>query len=479
MADKRELKQQHKTLQERLHAGRLSGPQRNQAWQIFRAEGYDAALAFAAQIEAALPPETEPVRIHAAALPYQVWGREQIDDGALAQMSNAMRLPIVVAGALMPDAHIGYGLPIGGVLATEGAVIPYAVGVDIACRMMLTVYHDTPDVLDQTGSKAYRRLETALIDRTIFGAGGDGLHDGIYEHPVLYHDRWQATPLLRELRRTAIHQLGTSGTGNHFVEWGRLTITQPDNPLHLAPGAYLALLSHSGSRGVGYKIADYYSKLAMNQMAGLDDSVKHLAWLSLESEAGQEYWHAMTLAGEFASANHHIIHAQVAEAAGLEAVAAVENHHNFAWQETILVNGVPREVIVHRKGATPAGAGVLGIIPGTMADVGYVVIGKGEAASLNSASHGGGRKMSRSQAKKTVTKDDLKFILNKRGVKLIGGGLDEAPQAYKRIDAVITAQADLVGILGEFQPKLVRMADDKPLRGRKAAPAGIVDQEGD
>jgi tRNA-splicing ligase RtcB len=394
-------------------------------------------------------------------------------------MDNAMRLTVSVAGALMPDAHKGYGLPIGGVLATENAVIPYAVGVDIACRMMLTVYPVSPQVLDKPENAEYAHLKQALLNNTIFGAGADGLHDGKYDHAVLDEHRWQATPLLRELRKTAIYQLGTSGTGNHFVEWGSVRVDMPDNPLHLAPGDYLALLSHSGSRGVGYKIASYYSELAMAQMSGLPQSVKHLAWLMLDSAAGQEYWEAMHLAGDFASANHHIIHEQVAKAAGLTALAAVENHHNFAWRETVLQDNHLKEVIVHRKGATPAGQGVLGVIPGTMADPGYIVAGKGQPESLNSASHGGGRNMSRTQAKKTISKSDHQAYLKQRGVTLIDGGLDEAPQAYKRIETVIAAQHDLVAIIGQFQPRLVRMAHDTPPWKRKNVPEGVVDAEGD
>jgi tRNA-splicing ligase RtcB len=187
----------------------------------------------------------------------------------------------------------------------------------------------------------------------------------------------------------------------------------------------------------------------------------------------------MQLAGMFASANHHVIHERVAQAAGLSAIASVENHHNFAWRETIKVDGEKREAIVHRKGATPAGAGILGIIPGSMADAGYVIAGKGSAAALNSASHGAGRRMSRNKAKQSITPQAQKDALKKANVTLIGGGLDESPQAYKRIDKVIAAQADLVQIIGKLQPRIVRMADDTLPWKRKAVPDGIVDAEGD
>ncbi|HEV8053143.1 MAG TPA: RtcB family protein, partial [Parachlamydiaceae bacterium] len=268
-----------------------------------------------------------------------------------------------------------------------------------------------------------------------------------------------------------------SGTGNHFVEWGELEITDPNNGLNLALGNYLALLSHSGSRGVGFKIANHYTNLAQTKMEDLDPLVKHLAWLPLDQDLGREYWDSMELAGEFASANHHVIHERVAKAAGLTAVGSIENHHNFAWREKIIINGAEKEVIVHRKGATPAQKGVLGVIPGTMADFGYLVMGKGNMESLNSASHGSGRRMSRTNAKKTITPQQQKDYLQQRGIHLIGGGLDEAPQAYKCIEDVMHAQKDLVSIIGKFQPRIVRMASDEDSRHRKSMPKGIVEGE--
>lgn len=398
-------------------------------------------------------PEAEALELRDSPLPYRVWGREFIDIGAVAQMDNAMRLPVAAAGALMPDAHVGYGLPIGGVLATEGAVIPYAVGVDIACRMRLSVYDLNPIVLDQR-PKEYAQ---AILTQTRFGAGESFKGKDRRQHDVLEDRDWGATGLLRRLHDTAVNQLGTSGGGNHFVEWGRFDVREPDDKLGLKPGSYVALLSHSGSRGVGFQIADAYSKLAMRLQPDLDPAVKHLAWLDIDGEEGQEYWVAMNLAGRFASANHAVIHRAVAQAAGLEEVASVENHHNFAWRER-LPDG--REAFVHRKGATPAGDGVLGVIPGSMADPGYVVRGRGLPESLNSAAHGAGRQLSRKKAIQTISRRERDAYLAERGVRLLGGGLDESPQAYKRIEDVIAAQSDLVSIVGKFTPRIVRMADD-------------------
>jgi tRNA-splicing ligase RtcB len=257
------------------------------------------------------------------------------------------------------------------------------------------------------------------------------------------------------LQYTASEQLGTSGTGNHFVEWGEFEVSDYAPELGLGAGRYLALLSHSGSRGVGFKIANYYSRLAMDLHPKLDKSVRHLAWLPLEREAGQEYWLSMELAGRFASANHFVIHQRVAKAAGLKEVAHVENHHNFAWKEKL---GSGEDAIVHRKGATPAGNGVLGVIPGSMGDPGYVVKGKGLGESINSASHGAGRKLGRKAAINSITRKMRDEYLKARGVTLLGGGLDEAPQAYKDIEVVISAQHDLVQVLGKFTPRIVKMA---------------------
>jgi tRNA-splicing ligase RtcB len=353
----------------------------------------------------------------------------------------------------MPDAHPGYGLPIGGVLATHEAVIPYAVGVDIACRMRLSVYSVSPYTLGQRATE-FRR---SLMERTRFGQR-EGWERGDYpQHPVLDDPAWKATRLLSSLQFKASQQLGTSGSGNHFVEWGVFRLYADDPALGLKAGEYLALLSHSGSRSVGFKIAHTFTDVAARERTGLASDLKRLAWLALGSEAGQEYWMAMELAGRFASANHQVIHQRVAAALSLKEIAVVENHHNFAWRET-LSDGA--EVIAHRKGATPAGPGVLGVIPGSMGDAGYVVRGRGLASSLNSASHGAGRRMSRHAAVNRISRRDRDTYLRERGVTLLGGGIDESPQAYKDIESVIAAQNDLVDVLGKFTPRIVRMADE-------------------
>ncbi len=349
-----------------------------------------------------------------------------------------------------PHAHQGYGLPIGGVLATRNSVIPYGVGVDIGCRMCLTLYDLPVTMLDENKDA----LKKMLVHNTQFGTA---VFTRPKEDEIFERSEFNDIKIVKELKDRAWRQIGSSGGGNHFVEFGVVEITTPVNEHNVAVGKYLAVLSHSGSRGLGAGIAGHYTKVAM-ETCRLPQEAKHLAWLDLDSEAGHEYWLAMNLAGDYASACHHQIHERMAIGLRTRPVAMIENHHNFAWKEKD-ANG--HEVIVHRKGATPAGAGVLGIIPGSMATPGFIVRGKGESKSINSASHGAGRTMSRTKAKETLSGTAVNQFLKDAGVELIGSGLDEAPMAYKNIHQVMSAQTELVEVLGSFMPKIVRMCGDE------------------
>lgn len=390
--------------------------------------------------------EEAPVREPVA---YKVWGREGIDDGAIEQMEEACRLPDAVGAALMPDAHIGYGLPIGGVLALENAVCPYAVGVDIACRMKLSILDLPVSALED--DKRFPDFQKALQNGTVFGAGKE--HQRKQLHPVLDQD-WTVCRTTRDNKDKAWKQLGTSGSGNHFVEFGVVTIDRPE--LGLEPGQYVALLSHSGSRGTGHAVCETYSAMARDQLPRKYARFGRLAWLDMETESGQEYWAAMNLMGDYAAANHDVIHRNVSHLIGGQIIGGVENHHNFAWQET---HG-GREVYVHRKGATPAGAGVLGVIPGSMASPAFIVRGKGNAESLASASHGAGRKMSRTQAREKFRIKAVANDLLKKGVRILSAGSDEVPGVYKDIHEVMAQQSDLVETVGRFDPRIVKMCDD-------------------
>lgn len=378
--------------------------------------------------------------------PWQQWG-EDLDPQSVAQMRNACRLPVARRGALMPDAHVGYGLPIGGVLATEGAIIPYAVGVDIACRMRLSLLDIPTTDIEDPATRAH--LIRALEQETAFGIGAS--FETPRDHEVLDQD-WNITEMTRKNFPKGRQQLGSSGSGNHFVEYGVVTLEAPE--LGLKPGEYLAILSHSGSRGAGAAVAGHYSKLAQELHPELPDELRHLAWLDMDSEPGQEYWAAMNLMGDYAAANHEVIHREMIRHLGCKSLVSVENHHNFAWLE----EHDGKELYVHRKGATPAGLGVLGIIPGSMASPAYVVRGKGQESALRSASHGAGRVMSRRQANRTLQWEQTEDMLRERGVELLSAGLDESPFVYKDINEVMNAQQDLVDIIARFMPKIVKMA---------------------
>ncbi len=377
--------------------------------------------------------------------PFFTFGKKHIQSNTIHQMELAMSLPIAVKGALMPDAHQGYGLPIGGVLASENTIIPYGVGMDIGCRMSLSIYDVKPEYL----TRYEYQFKKALKDYTCFGTGGS--LSITQENEVLERDTFNDTPLLKKLRGKAVKQLGTSGSGNHFVEFGIVHL-EALNDFGVDGGKYLGLLSHSGSRGFGASIAKFYTKMAMDSCL-LPKPAQHLAWLDLQSEGGQEYWLSMNLAGDYAKACHDEIHKNLNKALGLKSIATVENHHNFAWKE----RHFDKDYIIHRKGATPAAQGELGIIPGSMTTSGFIVKGKGNEDALKSAAHGAGRRLSRSKARSQFTMSSLKQHLKSSKVQLIGGGVDEAPNAYKDIHQVMNSQKDLVEIVGRFDPKLVRM----------------------
>jgi hypothetical protein len=218
---------------------------------------------------------------------YRTWGSD-IDKASHAQMKQACGVPMAAGAALMPDAHVGYGLPIGGVLALENAVIPYAVGVDIACRMKLSVLDLPPSTLDDE----FNRFKEAIEGGTRFGIGST--HEKPQDHAVMDQD-WSVTRITREKKDLAWSQLGTSGSGNHFVDVGVLDLPERDDDLGLDAGQYVAIMSHSGSRGPGAAVCHTYSGIARSQLPAKYEDLADLSWLSLDSEAGQEYWAAMNL----------------------------------------------------------------------------------------------------------------------------------------------------------------------------------------
>ena len=419
---------------------------------IQKPEAYKADAVWGKLAEVLSPRETGKAAFDLRNEPvgYRIYGADGIDELAKRQMEVAMRLPVTVAGALMPDGCAGYGLPIGGIIATtDEVVIPYAVGKDIGCSMHLSILDADTSYID----KHHDRAVDALVANTAFGL--DGTIPFRQYHPLFDRNEFREIAVLKKQREKAIRQLGSSGKGNHFVDICEVEV-RAGNRVGISEGRYVGILSHSGSRGLGAAIADFYTAIA-KETCLLPRQAGPFAWLSLKSEAGQEYWKCMEIAGAYAAANHQLIHYNMAKAMRLKPLATVSNHHNFAWKDQ-LADG--SSVIIHRKGATPAHQGELGIIPGSMATQGYIVSGKGCESAIFSASHGAGRTMSRQDARNSISRYALRKELAKRNVTLIGGTTEEAPLAYKDIEAVMTAQRELVDIEGSITPRIVRMSEE-------------------
>lgn len=416
-----------------------------------------AALKKAAQDDAAIlaaieaefgPPAAPPDTLRDAPAPLFVCGEvgADIEVGAQRQIELALRLPPSVQGALMPDAHPGYALPIGGVLAMHNAVAPALVGVDIGCRMHLSLFAESPAEFHIARPTLFDDLRAV----TTFGLGERRARPA--DHPILEAERWILTTQTRGLRSKAAAQLGTSGSGNHFAE---LIVGETLEANSGLPQTFSGLLTHSGSRGVGYALANHYTRLAAQETAARARVPKFLEWLDLNGDAGREYWQAMTLAGDFARACHEVIHREFARRAGLTPLRTIQNHHNFAWQEG--------DMIIHRKGATPAHTGEWGVIPGSMGTASYIVEGLGSPEALHSASHGAGRRGSRTQARDQVGLADARRFLKLRDIWVERLSVEEAPQAYKDIEQVIRLQveAGLIRPLARMQPIAVIMAGDQ------------------
>lgn len=424
-----------------------------------------------AQIETEFGPR-EFVTLRDKPQPYTMYGTPGVhfDYGVVEQMNTVARLPVYVKGAVLPDAHKGYALPIGGVAALERAVSPYGVGVDIACRMCLTIF----DGFSPAELQAHRTgLFADLVAETRFGF--DDFADQPRQHPVMADPLWadKSLPLHRHLAK-AKNQLGSSGGGNHFADLMRGKVLKEVDWLPLPVGAeFTALLTHSGSRGVGHQMASHYSDVAHQKTAHIARGIPaEYSWLSIDDDAGREYLQVMHLMGRYAQANHHLIHAHFLKRTGLAALPVkgsrvdlphirsefnvIENHHNFAWVEG--------DWVIHRKGATPAGKGVAGLIPGSSGTKSYLVTGLGEPDSLESSSHGAGRPYSRSEAKRRHDADFFKTWMAQHDIAYQGVAPDETLLAYKDIETVIGLQAGvLVDLVAEMFPLAVRMggvADD-------------------
>jgi len=382
-------------------------------------------------------------------VPIKAWVRGvSLEDAAARQLRNVARLPCVHGWvAVMPDVHWGVGATVGSVIPTIGAIIPAAVGVDIGCgmaavRTTLTA-NDLPESL---------REVRAAIERAVpHGRTPRGRDKGSWEHPPApalqtwegLKPRFDAVTAKHGKIKNSNHvtHLGTLGTGNHFIE---VCLDESDS---------VWLMLHSGSRGVGNKIGTYFIELAKQDMrqhlANLPD--EDLAYLEEGATHFDDYVQAVGWAQDFAMANRRLMMdaliravRTVPEIPPFEAgVTAVNCHHNYVTRER---HG-GREVFITRKGAVRAGAGDLGIIPGSMGASSYIVRGRGSAESYESCSHGAGRAMSRNEAKRRFTLADHEAATAGIECRKDADVIDETPGAYKPIDAVMAAQRDLVEIV--------------------------------
>ena len=367
---------------------------------------------------------------------------EPVDMGALEQIKNAQRY-YASKVAMMADHHLGFGVPIGGVVAYPEHVSPSGVGFDIACgnKAVLT---DADSIKTKT---QINRIMDEVFKKISFGVGRVNEED--VEHELFDDPLWNELPVLRRLKDKAVAQLGTVGSGNHYVD---IFIDEQDR-------VWIGV--HFGSRGLGHSIATEYIDIAKNKGYYQDG----ISVLHQDSEAGQEYIKAMDLAGRYAYAGRDWVCAKVAKIIGGNIMDEVHNHHNFAWRE----NHGGDDLWVVRKGATPAFPGQRGFVGGSMGENAVIIEGMGgELAehTLHSTVHGAGRVMSRTRAKGNPKKGvkgeisslDMQKWLNEAGVVLRGGGVDEAPQAYKRLTDVLNYHGDSIRVMHTLKPIGVAMA---------------------
>ncbi|MEL6822105.1 MAG: RtcB family protein [Calditrichota bacterium] len=389
------------------------------------------------------------------AAPFEVFGEpgEHIPLNAVDQMYKVMRIPVATRGAMMPDAHLGYAMPIGGVVELENSVSPSFIGYDISCMMQLTLLDLPVDEFMQNR----RHYAERLRDVTAFGMGAD-FADGDREHEVMESPVWEEIDFLKKKKSLAQKQLGSSGGGNHFADLVTIEFLRDSGEFSKGAEA-VGLMTHSGSRGVGHKTATHYLRHAKKWTEEVARRIRNgYEWLSMDHDLGREYWMAMQLMGEYAKANHDLIHHHFCKAADVKPVELIWNRHNFAWLDEA------NKTVVHRKGATPAENGVLGIIPGSSGTPSYLVRGLGNEASLNSSSHGAGRWHSRTQAKKQHDEEAFRRHMEKLDIMHFGLEKDETFQAYKDIEMVIGLQDGvLIEPVARMHPKVVIMggkADD-------------------
>lgn len=396
-------------------------------------------------------------------IPIKLW-LDNIEEGALQQAKNLANLPFASKWiSIMPDSHQGFGMPIGGIMATKGVIVPNAVGVDIGCGMCAVETSLTEidqDILKKIMGEIRKVIPVGFghhkekQDESLMPQGvGKRLNpldlesrDRKFESCL--PDQPDQYPIVEREYKNALTQIGTLGGGNHFIE------------IQKGSDGYIWIMVHSGSRNFGLKIADYYNKKAIELNEKWHSQVPkewQLAFLPIESEEGQAYLREMNYAVEFALANRKLMMDRIKDIFETETGLYDYNEIiNIAHNYASLENHFGENVWVHRKGATLARYGTIGIIPGSMGTKSYIVEGLGNKDSFESCSHGAGRKMGRKEAVRTLNLEE-----EQKKMKGILGGprnqndLEEAPGAYKEIDEVMENQKDLVKIKIELKPLAV------------------------
>ena len=380
-------------------------------------------------------------------LPVKIWSQEgSVEEGALAQIDNLAKLPFAFDHiAIMPDTHQGYGMPIGGVLATKDVIIPNAVGVDIGCGMC-AVKTSLKDVSTETLKQIMGKI------REYVPVGFDH-HKEKQDQALMPQKGTIETVIADRNYEAALKQIGTLGGGNHFIE------------IQKGSDGHIWIMIHSGSRNIGLQVAKYYNDLAVSLNEKWHSVIPKdwgLAFLPIDSEEGQAYIREMNYCIEFAFANRSLMMTNVQKAfrdvlygSGKVTYPRFEPMINIAHNYAALEHHFGKDVWVHRKGATLARVGTVGIIPGSQGTKSYIVTGKGNRDSFESCSHGAGRKMGRKEAQRTLSLEEEKKKLDDQGIvhAIRGvGDLDEASGAYKSIDEVMKNQTDLVDVLVELTP---------------------------
>lgn len=375
-------------------------------------------------------------------IPIKMW-LDEIESGAVQQAKNLANLPFAFKWvSIMPDAHQGYGMPIGGVLACQKVVIPNAVGVDIGCGMCAV----------STGLKEINKVQLGKIISEIKECVPVGFNHQEQKQSDWLNDKQKGDLLgtiVEQQYQSSLTQIGTLGGGNHFIE------------IQKGSDGFIYVMIHSGSRNLGYKVAKHYNEIAkkLNKLWHVEVPLKHdLAFLPIETAEAKKYMLEMNTCVNFALENRKRMLSEIMAIFYKHTSAVFGELINIAHNYATLENHYRENVIVHRKGATLASKGTIGIIPGSQGSKSYIVEGLGNPESFNSCSHGAGRKMGRRQAcrelnlKKEIAKLDSQGIIH--NIKTVDD-LDEAVGAYKDIDTVMKNQKDLVKILVELRPLAV------------------------